>query len=175
MTGRTEPGTPGGATVSAWRITHADFADDPFNGAGAAEAGGRFNSPGRPVVYAAGSLALAMLEVLVHLDEAAAPGEFVACRLMVEERSVTDLTADLPAGWAGDPDLSRGVGDRWLASGRSAAAWVPSAVLPFDAAETGERNLMLDPAHADFPEVILGPPRPFRFDARLADFRPTGD
>ena len=49
------------------RIYRLGIAHHPvWNGAGAARHGGRWNPQGIPVIYAAGSLALAMLERLVQ-------------------------------------------------------------------------------------------------------------
>mgnify|MGYP001466645235 CR=1 FL=1 len=41
-----------------------------MSGAGAHLSGGRWNSPGRYAIYASGNLSLAMLELLVHIDDA---------------------------------------------------------------------------------------------------------
>ena len=163
MSGAAETGR-----VTAWRITHVDFAEDPFSGAGAAEAGGRFNSPGRAVVYAAGSLALAMLEILVHLDEAAAPDEFVAFQMIVPGRLVENFDERPHPGREGGLAGARARGDAWLESVRSAVLRIPSAVLPFEVDET---NFLIDPGHPDFAEIVLGPPRKFRFDARLFQYQ----
>jgi hypothetical protein len=40
---------------------------------------------------------------------------------------------------------------------------VPSAVID----EPDEENVLLNPNHADFAEVVMGAPRPFAFDVRL--------
>ena len=53
-------------SMLAWRLCREPFAD--LNGHGARQYGGRWNSPGRPLVYAASAAALAVLEVRVHLD-----------------------------------------------------------------------------------------------------------
>ena len=55
-------------TLSAWRITKQKHAKSAFSGEGARIYGGRWNSPGTPIIYTAQSQALAVLEVLVHLD-----------------------------------------------------------------------------------------------------------
>jgi RES domain-containing protein len=52
--------------IQAWRVCRAVHAD--LSGTGAERHGGRWNSPGLPVVYLAGQSALAVLEVRVHLD-----------------------------------------------------------------------------------------------------------
>ncbi len=49
-----------------WRLTRAVHAD--LSGEGARRFGGRWNSPGRPLVYTAAEAALTVLEVRVHLD-----------------------------------------------------------------------------------------------------------
>ena len=59
--------SPAGAPrLIAWRISRAAFAD--LSGTGARLYGGRWNSPGRAMIYAAEAAALAVLEVRVHLD-----------------------------------------------------------------------------------------------------------
>jgi RES domain-containing protein len=65
-----------------------------WDGSGAAAYGGRWNPPGVPVIYAAGSLALAMLEKLVQRRN-------LSQTLMVEvmvpvDLPVHDLTLALP-------------------------------------------------------------------------------
>ncbi|MDH4763333.1 RES domain-containing protein [Pseudomonas sp. CBMAI 2609] len=50
----------------AWRLDRAEFADTWDKGIGAHKVGGRWNPPGRHVVYAAADPATAILEVAVH-------------------------------------------------------------------------------------------------------------
>ena len=52
--------------IIGWRLCRRQHAD--LTGHGARVFGGRWNSPGRPVVYLAEHPALAALEVRVHLD-----------------------------------------------------------------------------------------------------------
>ncbi len=52
--------------IRAWRLIKAEHAEDAFSGEGARRGGGRWNSKGVRVVYTAGSLSLATLEVMVH-------------------------------------------------------------------------------------------------------------
>ena len=49
-----------------YRLAKAAFT--ALDGEGARLFGGRWNSPGRPMIYTAASPSLAVLEVLVHLD-----------------------------------------------------------------------------------------------------------
>ena len=52
--------------MELWRLCRRAHAD--LTGEGAHRVGGRWNNPGRPVVYLAEHPALAALEVPVHLD-----------------------------------------------------------------------------------------------------------
>ena len=53
--------------MQAYRLVKKRYADDPLSPQGAKLYGGRWNSKGNGAVYAADSVALAVLEVLVHL------------------------------------------------------------------------------------------------------------
>lgn len=152
--------------MSGWRLVKERFAHVAFDGEGARRYGGRWNSPGRSMVYLGGTPAIAALEVMAHNARTALLLErFV----IIEARIPTDLVLDLdpaalPENWNDPADTSRttAIGDAWLQSRSSVALRVPSAVLPL------ERNLLLDPLHEAFGEVVIDEPRPFAFDRRLA-------
>ncbi|HEV2122738.1 MAG TPA: RES domain-containing protein, partial [Chloroflexota bacterium] len=55
--------------LSAWRILKAKYREQPLSGEGARRVGGRWNHRGVPLVYLAESIALATLEILVHLQD----------------------------------------------------------------------------------------------------------
>lgn len=160
--GETEPG--GGAGVEAWRLVKARWADTAFTGEGARIGGGRWNSPGVPVVYLAGSLALAELEVLVNLADARLIGSYVAFRVRIPERVIEGVApASLPADWRRDPAprSARAVGDRWVAEERSAVLRIPSAVVP------AEPNYLVNPAHPDAGALEVEGPFDPLLDPRL--------
>ncbi len=139
--------------MRVWRVCRRPFAD--LSGEGARLYGGRWNSPGRPMVYAAESAALAVLEVRVHLDLdwRVLPDDYV---LMAIETG--DVVAETLAETPADP---RAAGDAWLASGRSALLRAPSFIVPESA------NLLINPAHRDAARLAVASIRPFAFDARL--------
>jgi RES domain-containing protein len=149
---------------TAWRIVKKRFAERAFDGEGARLFGGRWNSPGVPVIYVSSTRALAVLEMAVHLDRAALLSSFVLVPCEFNERLMTQVTApQLPRQWRRNPplpDLAR-VGDGWVRSAASAVLAVPSAIIP------EEVNLLLNPAHPDFATISLGPPHDFEFDRRL--------
>jgi RES domain-containing protein len=97
------------------------------------------------MVYTADSLALATLELTVHL--AGARMKYIAIELELPDGVVDTLeVGDLRRAWATHPDATARVGDAWARSGRSLALAVPSALVD---ARSGERNVLVDPLHPD--------------------------
>jgi RES domain-containing protein len=151
-------------TVSAWRIAKARHAVTAFSGEGAKDYGGRWNSPGVAVIYAAGSAALAMLEVLVHLQSQELLQRYVLFEVTFHESLITTVNPKtLPKAWRQSPPPAavQQVGDLWVTGGRSAVLRVPSVTVP------NEWNYLLNPAHADYRKITIGPRQPTRFDPRL--------
>ena len=138
----------------AWRICRKPFAD--LSGEGARLYGGRWSSPGRPLVYAAESAALAVLEVRVHLDLdwSLLPEDYVLIAIDLSTIALEEV-ADFPA----DP---LAVGDAWLASGRSALLKVPSIIVPESA------NILINVAHPEAKRAPIDSATAFSFDERLS-------
>ncbi|HEY3935007.1 MAG TPA: RES family NAD+ phosphorylase [Gemmatimonadales bacterium] len=136
-----------------------------LDGEGARLYGGRWNSPGVPVVYTSSTIALAALEYLVHLDQAEAPRDLVATRLDLPDdlAIATVATESLPTRWYRYPApvACRKAGDAWLAAGKTAVLRVPSAPVP------EEWNYLLNPRHQDFHLIRRAGSRTFAFDDRL--------
>ncbi len=152
--------------LHAWRLVRPTFgeASQAFSGEGARRYGGRWNGPGRPLVYASLHLSLAALETLAHADRRRFERDYVAFTVHVPHALVLELRVeDLPPDWRERPTSAgaRAIGDAWLEQRASVALTVPSVLVP------QERNLLLDPHHPRFGEVTIGPPQPFRFDERL--------
>ncbi len=148
--------------MTAYRI--ADARHTIFDGTGAMLHGGRWNSPGKPVIYAAETYAGAMLEMLVHGNLALPPRNQRVVRISIPEDVVIEtlLPGDF-RGWdAEDLKATRALGDRWLREGRTALLCVPSVV-------TGGRefNVLLNPGHGAFSRIEAGEPEPVSWDARL--------
>jgi RES domain-containing protein len=154
--------------LTTWRITHRSLAKTAFDGEGARMYGGRWNSFGTPVVYTAQSQALAVLEMLVHLDSPEPLKGYVFFEVRFDASLVKELAkSQLPRNWKSDPVPRRAqaVGDAWVRSGESAVLAVPSVIVP------GERNYLLNPRHPDFQRLKIGKPQPYELDARLAKHR----
>jgi RES domain-containing protein len=148
----------------------ADTRHTIWSGTGAMLVGGRFNSPRRPVIYAALTFAGAMLEVLVHARIGKVPKTHAWVEATVpDDVAVERHTADLlPEGWdAPAQQIARGFGDTWLTETRSAILLVPSVVA------RAEFNALVNPAHPDAARITIAEPRPVIWDERLF-IMPTG-
>ena len=151
----------------ARRVVKREYLDTAFDGEGARRTGGRWNSPGRAVVYAADSPALAMLEMLVHVEASLMPHYVVIPVRFRDDQTTAVDAASLPPGWGAHPGPAalRRIGDAWLARAASLALRVPAAVVPFG------WSYLLNPAHPDFADLEIGEPAGFRLDARLRNLR----
>ena len=148
--------------LTAYRI--ADARHPIFDGSGAALIGARWNSPGRPAIYAGATYAGTMLERLVHAGTGRIPKNqkvvviSIAAKVTREEWTIEKL----PQGWDLDDNVvSQALGDEWLASQRSAVLIVPSAVAKY------EKNIVINPAHPHFRWIVASKPEPVVWDARL--------
>jgi RES domain-containing protein len=150
--------------LTAWRLVKTRHVATAWDGEGAAATGGRWNSPGVPVIYASATLSLSLLEILVHLPSGLMPS-YKAMSVQFDESLVTTLPASaVPANFQSYPvpPETRAVGDAWVASGRSAVLSVPSVIVPM------ERNYVFHPGHRDFRKLRIGAAQAFPLDRRLA-------
>ncbi|MDF1834539.1 MAG: RES family NAD+ phosphorylase [Alteraurantiacibacter sp. bin_em_oilr2.035] len=136
--------------MKLWRLTQKRFLH--LNGAGAELSGGRWTSPGLPVVNFASEAGLAVLVVLRYLP-----------------RDLERIDEDYFLGWTDvdhepediafekDAAEKRRLGDAWLNSRRTLLARVQSAVLP-------EASIILmNPRHSAAAEIAPLKTRPFSF------------
>jgi len=151
--------------VRLYRLCRAAYQE--LDGEGARLNGGRWNSPGRAVVYTSSSLALAALEYLVHLDPEDVPTDLVALTVGIPDdvASETVDASSLPAGWAQlpEPQACKSIGDAWVLEGRTPLLLVPSAPVP------EESNVLLNPRHPSAPRARIVAVRSFAFDPRLLE------
>lgn len=143
----------------------ADARHPIWDGTGAALLGGRWNSMGRPAIYASLSYACAMLELLAHAGIGRVPGtqQFVTVEVPDDDSLIEryDPSA-LPDGWDDEESrVAQRVGDEWLRSSRSVMLVVPSVVARL------EFNAVVNPAHPDFPKLKASAPSPVVWDQRL--------
>lgn len=157
-------------TVSLWRIAvdAREYEAHDLSGKGAEKTGGRWNRPGRPVVYVATSIALACLETVVHLGAEGLPLNRTLVRIDVPddvwERRIVHRAEELPIGWNAVPEgkVSLDLGDGWLRSVVSALLMVPSAIVP------EEFNVLINPLHSEGRRITATKARRWLYDGRLA-------
>ena len=139
------------------RLTRAPFR--ALDGEGARRFGGRWTSPGLPAIYAAATAALAVLEVLVHLDlpPDLIPRDYRLLRLEVPNDAPAENILRAPPDERG----RRSLGDTFLRGGGALTLRVPSVIVPT------EHNAILDPRHPAMADVRIAADHPFRFDPRL--------
>lgn len=146
-----------------YRLTKSRYA--PLDAAGAIIYGGRWNSKGVPALYFGSSAAACILESRVHtplLDRI----QRLMHTIELPDGSVAtmqDLGLSLPADWdvKPEPPSTTSLGDGWIASRASLGLYVPSVPSPMDL------NILVNPAHPDFPKVRVVASEPHTFDPRL--------
>ncbi len=116
------------------------------------------------MAYASESIALATLEVLVHLQSTSVLSSYSLATARFPGTLIEEIDASsLPPRWRSypSPPELQAIGDRWAQEQRSAILRVPSVLVP------SEANLLLNPTHRDFSKVTIEPPQPFELDLRL--------
>ncbi len=151
--------------ITTWRIIKAQHTHRAFDGEGARLAGGRWNKIGIPMIYTADSLALAALEIMVHL-----PGSellkniFLRIPVRFDSRLVKSLNLiDLPHDWDNlpPPDSTQTIGTGWALKKESVLYKVPSTII------REEFNYLINPLHPDFKKLSIGSAQKFAFDPRI--------
>ena len=90
-----------------WRLTASRYVDTAFSGEGTFRVGGRWTPVGYRAVHAASSIALAVLETLVHVAPSVMPAYRVIAVDVPEVMPVATITvADLPDDWRRTPPPS---------------------------------------------------------------------
>ena len=146
-----------------YRIANCNYITN-LDGMGARLYGARWNSKGNAVVYLASSRALAVLEVLVHLQPLFTPSNFCLVEIEVPDNSILTLDIkSLPDNWqdASSPSELKTLGNQFIKETKYLLMKVPSSVVP------EEYNYLLNPRHADISKVKILNTSPFSFDDRL--------
>jgi RES domain-containing protein len=145
----------------AYRI--ADARHPIFDPTGAMLHGGRWNSVGARVIYAAETYAGALLEILAHSNLSQPPKNHRVVRIEIAEVKIESVVQEEVHGW--DPEdaaASRTYGDEWISSRRTAVLRVPSVIT-----QGREYNLVLNTDHPDFKMIRAGASEIVHWDARL--------
>ncbi len=153
--------TASSVPLIAYRIADSRF--PIFDGRGAMLAGGRWNSPGQPVIYAALSQSCAMLEILAQTNIGKIPKYHKLIRIEIPAKLTVDtVTSSDLAGWNHrNQGVSRAFGDTWIKQQRAVALRVPSVIALHD------RNLVINPLHPGFTKIMTSEPESIQWDERL--------
>lgn len=144
----------------AFRVADKRF--PPFDGFGAFQYGGRWNSPGHAVIYAAETYPGALLESLIYLGRARMPKAQVWVEVAIPLTVTIEYVTHL-AGWDEPESKSaRTFGDRWYKERRSLMLVVPSL-----AAVGNARNIVINQNHSQFSELKPSAPQTVIWDKRL--------
>lgn len=141
----------------AYRLTLPAFR--ALDGEGARTFGGRWNSPGRPMVYASAGPSLPVLEVMVHLDlePDLLPDDYRLLTIEVPDDAPGERIEEAPTEAAACAVL----GDDFLKRASALTLIVPSVVVPQD------HNVLLNPRHPAMADVRIVGDVGFAFDPRL--------
>jgi RES domain-containing protein len=146
--------------TTLWRISN--YPD--LSGEGGRIASARWHTEGRPVVYLAESPAAAMLERIVHLSylNGKLPRTYDLLGVEAAENlPVLNLDPSVESEWKQNAEITRALGDDWLAASASAMARVPSVIVPLT------WSFLLNPLHPDASKVRIVSVIRERFDNRL--------
>ena len=150
-----------------WRIATETrlFAAQDLSGKGAAISPGRWNGLGQAMLYAAPSVALAMLETAAHINALGLPLNRFLVAIDVPDAlwaQRQDIAANqLPLGWAAIPAglTSVDVGSQWLSRQSSLLLCVPSVIVP------EEPIALINPAHPMASQLTAHKLRPVTYGA----------
>jgi len=148
--------------VRIYRI--ADARHPIWDGTGAALIGGRWNNPGKSVIYGSLSYSCAMLEILAHANIGRIPASHCYVIVDVPENIPAENhdESSLPTGWDSDVNTTaRKFGDQWLNEKRSAIFVVPSVIAKLD------RNVLVNSLHPNAHRLIVSEPKKVVWDKRL--------
>ena len=147
----------------AWRIAKAKHGAG-IDGTSGLHADGRWHSKGTRVCHAAANVALAMLEIRVHVNSLAdLPVDYCLYRFAFSDTApmLRIEEADLPAGWRKNVSATRAIGDNAYRTQRALILDVPSVIVPLD------RNLIVLGNHPAIGTVDVADMGSISLDDRL--------
>lgn len=130
--------------MKLYRLTRAKYAED-LSGEGSSRVGGRWNPRGIPALYTSRTISLALLEVLVHVqDRLLLPASYTVMEIEVAEEKLTRFE-EVPK----EEFESQELGGSLLQDSSILGFIVPSALIPY------EQNVILNPSAKAYSEVEL--------------------
>ena len=136
-----------------------------LSGKGASLKGGRWNSPGKEIIYTAGNRSLAMAEVAVHFSLSTLPVDYRMVTILIPDDLIVKQLPEkgLPKGWNAFPygAGTQTYGDDFIHRNDSCLLKVPSAVTK------GDYNILINPFHVDFRKIKIISNETFPLDRRI--------
>ncbi|WP_027687214.1 RES family NAD+ phosphorylase [Rhizobium leguminosarum] len=133
-----------------------------FDATGSTIAPGRWNTSGSPIIYTSEHYSTALLEKLVHGSGRLPPNQHYVTITLPRGLSYEVFSEPALPGWDSMPaNVSKAFGERWCQEKRSAILLVPSVVARVD------RNILINPAHPEFPSITTSLHQPVFWDRRL--------
>lgn len=150
--------------MRVFRLTKEKYKED-LSGKGAETHGGRWNSKGTRMLYAADSRALAKLEVAVNMPLNKLPKNYYMIALEIPDHLIWEYDVNILKGkdWKNNPPIkfTQTEGDEFVVFGKALAMKVPSSVVQ------GDYNYLVNPEHKDTDKIKIISIEKFSFDLRL--------
>ena len=148
--------------LTCYRIGDPAGAYPIFDAQGSKLYPGRWNTAASPMIYSSEHYSTAMLEKLVHGSGALPPNQhFVEITIPSGMSYEMFNQAAVPDWYLASAASSKPYGDAWQSQGRSLILIVPSVVA------RPERNILINPQHAEFPKIATSLHQPVWWDSRL--------
>ncbi|WP_413721971.1 RES family NAD+ phosphorylase [Sodalis sp. RH24] len=149
-----------------YRFCQKQYIATAWSGVGAFNSSvARWNRMGTPMVYISSAVSLAILEVLVHLQDESILDFYQLMSIDVPDDFIVMLNAqDLPANWNAPVPIpaTKDIGTQWFQGKSSVGLMVPSAIVPM------EYNVLINNEHPAFAGCLASvTPLEFTFDPRL--------
>ena len=135
-----------------------------LDGKGAEKLGGRWNSPGFPMIYTCQSRSLCVAEIAVHTATGNIPDDYQLVSIEIPGRSISKiLENNLPSDWKAVPPSksTQSIGDHFILQAKTLVLRVPSVIVK------DEFNFLINPMHPDIRKVNIISVETFEFDTRL--------
>lgn len=148
--------------LTAYRIGDATGAHPIFDATGSTLYPGRWNTRGSPIIYTSQHYSTALLEKLVHGSGQLPPNQHYVEVTFPNGLTYEAFSPDAMPTWADQPPReSKAFGERWCLEKRSVFLIVPSVVTRM------ESNILINPAHPEFPRIGVSLHKPVFWDRRL--------
>ncbi len=142
--------------MKLFRITRAKYAED-LTGEGSSRTGGRWNPRGIAALYTSKTISLALLEVLVHVqDRSLLPASYTVMEIEIDPEMLVSID-EVPE----QEFKSQEIGESLLRNEDLIGFMVPSVLIP------SEQNVILNPRAKNFKKVKLVRHFKLSIDARF--------